>query len=481
MFLTRMVGDFDPTTKRWWYPKREDYPQELLRELDSQFAEFDKDVLSSVTPSNKTTLTTSPMTWGTGAYKREIEVKEGYGMARVYGILSKYVDVSTSNEETMLDKLAEGAEGFKAGNPATKITNTYRPSLERAMELGVRDIKWSTYGDKFCKALAKRGCDELKALVIEDRFKQPTNPNDSGPLIETLFNAVVALCDQLKEENKSVSPKDFWEAHPYQSILTRIGAKVAKTQDAAEEAEEEAPTCNKRNARKKRKKAKQRGEEGGEDVVAANLAKGGKGHHDKGKGGKNPKGLREVVGVSLRVTPRPLAPRCCATVAHAHAWSTLAGMYQTLSSVHHAPSSRRTTWGGSVPTTSTGSSSSATLSRRRGLLRRTRGVASAIATATGSALRVDTARGIAPESSKGYETKRGYSATVEKLTTALDTALDTIKALQPKTSLALALALAPISASGGVAPGRRRARSPHGAIARIASQPSDTRGTHRAW
>ena len=80
-------------------------------------------------------------------------------MARVYGILSKYVDVSTSNEETMLDKLAEGAEGFKAGNPATKITNTYRPSLERAMELGVRDIKWSTYGDKFCKALAKRGCD----------------------------------------------------------------------------------------------------------------------------------------------------------------------------------------------------------------------------------------------------------------------------------------------------------------------------------
>ena len=39
----------------------------------------------------------------------------------------------------------------------------------------------------------------------------------------------------------------------------------------------------------------------------------------------------------------------------------------------------------------------------------------------------------ARSSSKGYETKRGYSATVEKLTTALDTALDTIKALQPKT------------------------------------------------
>ena len=35
-------------------------------------------------------------------------------------------------------------------------------------------------------------------------------------------------------------------------------------------------------------------------------------------------------------------------------------------------------------------------------------------------------------SSKDYETKRGYSATVEKLTTALDTALDTIKALKPK-------------------------------------------------
>ena len=77
MFLTRMVGDFDPTTKRWWYPKREDYPKELLRELDSQFEEFDKDVLGGVTQANKTTLTTSPMTWGTGAYKHEIEVKEG--------------------------------------------------------------------------------------------------------------------------------------------------------------------------------------------------------------------------------------------------------------------------------------------------------------------------------------------------------------------------------------------------------------------
>ena len=31
----------------------------------------------------------TPVTWGTCAYKREIEVKEGYGMARVYGILSK--------------------------------------------------------------------------------------------------------------------------------------------------------------------------------------------------------------------------------------------------------------------------------------------------------------------------------------------------------------------------------------------------------
>ena len=58
-------------------------------------------------------------------------------MARVYGILSKYVNVSTSNEETMLDSLAEGAEGFKKGNPAMKITHTYRPSLKRAMELGV--------------------------------------------------------------------------------------------------------------------------------------------------------------------------------------------------------------------------------------------------------------------------------------------------------------------------------------------------------
>ena len=433
MFLARMVGDFDPTTKRWWYPKREDYPQELLLELDSQFAEFDKDILSSVTPANKTTLTTSPITWGTGAYKRDIEVKEGYGMARVYGILSKYVDISTSNEETMLDKLAEGAEGFKAGNPATKITNTYRPSLERAMELGVRDIKWSTYGDKFCKALAKRGCDELKALVNEDRFKQPTNPNDSGPLVETLFNEVVAVCDQLKEENKSVSPKDFWEAHPYQSILTRIGAKVAKTQDAAEEAEEEAPTCNKRNARKKRKKAKQKGEEGGEDVVAANLAKGGKGHHDKGKGGQNTKGAKGGRGgkpsgntttpsskvlCDSRTCTRMINPRrdvpnpllCAPCTKYQEDNMGRFGPYYLnrqfqqrdfVSKERPAEDDAR------------GRKRDRHSDRERPSRRHSEG---------------DRAR-----SSKGYETKRGYSATVEKLTTALDTALDTIKALQPKT------------------------------------------------
>ena len=68
----------------------------------------------------------------------------------------------------MLESLAEGAEGFKTGNPATKITHTYCPSLNRAMKLGVRDTKWSTYGDELCKSLAKRGCDKLKALVIED-------------------------------------------------------------------------------------------------------------------------------------------------------------------------------------------------------------------------------------------------------------------------------------------------------------------------
>ena len=116
-------------------------------------------------------------------------------MARAHGIISKYVDVSTSNEETMLDTLGEAAEGFKKGNPATKIANIYRPSLNRAMELGIRDIKWSTYGEKFCKTLSKRGCDELKALVTEDRFAKPVNPNDSGTLIETLFTAVVSLCD----------------------------------------------------------------------------------------------------------------------------------------------------------------------------------------------------------------------------------------------------------------------------------------------
>ena len=78
MLLTRMVWDFDPTAKRWWFPKREDYPEELLRELDSQFAEFYKDALSGATAPNMTTLTTAPMAWGTctGAYKREIEGKE---------------------------------------------------------------------------------------------------------------------------------------------------------------------------------------------------------------------------------------------------------------------------------------------------------------------------------------------------------------------------------------------------------------------
>ena len=435
MFLARMVGDFDPTTKRWWYPKREDYPQELLLELDSQFAEFDKDILSSVTPANKTTLTTSPITWGTGAYKRDIEVKEGYGMARVYGILSKYVDVSTSNEETMLDKLAEGAEGFKAGNPATKITNTYRPSLERAMELGVRDIKWSTYGDKFCKALAKRGCDELKALVTEDRFKQPTNPNDSGPLVETLFNEVVAVCDQLKEENKSVSPKDFWEAHPYQSILTRIGAKVAKTQDAAGEAEEEAPTCNKRNARKKRKKAKQKGEEGGEDVVAANLAKGGKGHHDKqGKGGKSSKGAKGGRGSKptgntttpsskvlcdsrtctrmvnpRRDVPNPLLCAQCTKFQEDNLGRFGPYYLNRQFQQRDFVSKERPAEG-----ESRGRKRDRYSDRERPSRRHSEG---------------DRAR-----SSKDYDTKRGYSATVEKLTTALDTALDTIKALKPKAS-----------------------------------------------
>ena len=85
----------------------------------------------------------------------------------------------------------------------------------------MRDIKWSSYGETFFKSLAKCGCDELKALMLEDRFSQPTNPNVSGPLIETLFNAVVALCGKLKEENKNVSPSYFWDADPYQSIPTK--------------------------------------------------------------------------------------------------------------------------------------------------------------------------------------------------------------------------------------------------------------------
>ena len=76
---------------------------ELLEELDKQFEAFDIDLLASATASNKLSLTTSPITWGTCAFAHEVEVKEGSGMARAHGILSKYVDVSTSTDETMLD------------------------------------------------------------------------------------------------------------------------------------------------------------------------------------------------------------------------------------------------------------------------------------------------------------------------------------------------------------------------------------------
>ena len=60
-----MAGDFDPTTKRWWYPDLTQYPAELLTELDTQFTAYDTDLLASVTASNKLSLTTSPISWGT--------------------------------------------------------------------------------------------------------------------------------------------------------------------------------------------------------------------------------------------------------------------------------------------------------------------------------------------------------------------------------------------------------------------------------
>ena len=337
----------------------------------------------------------------------------------------------------MLESLAEGAEGFKTGNPATKITHTYRPSLKRVMELGVRDIKWSTFGNKFCKTLAKRGCDELKALVIEDRFKQPTNPNDSGPLIETLFNAVVALCDQLKEENVNVSPKDFWEAHPYQSILTTIGAKVAKAQDAAEEAEEEAPTRgNKRHERKKRQKARQRGEEGGEDVIAANLAKGDKGaqRDTQRKGGRSPKGnpkggrggkpsgntttpsskvLCDSRTCTRMVNPRRDVPNpllCAPCTKYQEDNMGRFGPYYLNRQFQQRDFVSRDEPTGEEPS--------------RG---RKRGRYDDKSRPSQQHSEGDRAR----DSSRGYETKKGCSATVEKLTVALDSA---IQALKTKTS-----------------------------------------------
>ena len=286
-----MVGDFDPTTKRWWYPDRTQYPAELLTELDKQFTAYDTDLLARVTASNKLSLTISCISWGTGNYACEVVVKEGTGMARAHGILSKYVDVSTSNEETMLDTLREAAEGFKKGNPATKITNLYRPSLTRAMELGVRDIKWSMtlYGEKFCKSLSKRGCDELNALVTEDRFAKPVNPNYSGTLVSTLFTAVVSLCDQLKEDNNTVTPKDFWEAYPYQSSLNRIGAKYAQVQEEDEDEEWLPSKAAKRNKRKAKNKAEKKGD--APEVASANLAKGkGAGGNSGNKGAKGASG-----------------------------------------------------------------------------------------------------------------------------------------------------------------------------------------------
>ena len=157
------------------------------------------------------------------------------------------------------------------------------------MELGIRDIKWSSYGEKYCKSLSKRGCDELKALVTEERFSKPTNPNDSGTLIGTLFTAVVSLCDQLKKDNQQVTPKDFWEAHPYQSILTRIGAKSAQVQEEDDEEEWMPGKSSKRNLRKKKKKQSEKAPE----VASANLAKG------KGAGGKSGnKGAKGASGTS---------------------------------------------------------------------------------------------------------------------------------------------------------------------------------------
>ena len=213
---------------------------------------------------------------------------------------------------------------------------------------------------------------------------------------------------------------------------------MAKTHDAAEDADEEAPTRgNKRNARKKRKKARDRErEEGGEEVVAANLAKGGKGHHDKErKGGKNPKGnpkggrggkpsgntttpsskvLCDSRTCTRMVNPRRDVPNplLCAQCTKFQEDNLgrfgpyyLNRQFQQRDFVSKERPAEEDARGRKRDRHS---------DRERPSRRHSEG---------------DRAR----SSSKGYETKRGYSATVEKLTTALDTALDTIKALQPKT------------------------------------------------
>ena len=73
-------------------------------------------------------------------------------MTRAHGNISKNVDVSTSNEETMLDTLGEAAEGFRKGSPATNI---YRLTLTREKRFRGLEERGSKRGRAWEKAREK--------------------------------------------------------------------------------------------------------------------------------------------------------------------------------------------------------------------------------------------------------------------------------------------------------------------------------------
>ena len=217
----RMFGDYNVRTGEPWYPTESDIPASLRNVLATQEAMWFQECWDSTTSATDRGVVGVPLPTGHDG-KSSFTARKNVGSSYIHALQVKYVRTDALHQENLVNKIVDAAEHFKGGNPAKKIVNILRPTMEQILSLQI-PLKPVLTLQPMMRILSKRD-DKFKEVMNEDRYLKCDLQANCAPLLSQFFTDVEKACDDI-ERLSSMKPEDLWKSNRWMEM----GAPSKKT------------------------------------------------------------------------------------------------------------------------------------------------------------------------------------------------------------------------------------------------------------